>query len=41
MLQTDTYGLEELVNDYESAYESSNAFVQDSINTKLIPKFKC
>ena len=39
-LQTGAYASEELVNDFESAYENGDALVQDSINTRLISKSK-
>ena len=39
-LQTGAYASEELVNDFESAYEDVDALVEDSINTRLISKSK-
>ena len=39
-LQTGAYALEELVNNFKSAYEDGEALVQDSINTRLISKSK-
>ena len=39
-LQTGAYALEELVNNFESAYEDGEALVQDSINFRLISKSK-
>ena len=39
-LQTGAYALEELVNDFESAYEDGEALLEDSINTQLISKSK-
>ena len=39
-LQTDAYALEELVNDFESAYEDCDPLVQGSINKRLISKSK-
>ena len=39
-LQTGAYASEELVNDFESAYEDDDALVQDSVNTRLISRSK-
>ena len=39
-LQTGAYASEELVNNFESAYEDGDALVQDSISTRLISKSK-
>ena len=39
-LQTGGYASEELVNDFESAYEDDDALVQDSVNTRLISRSK-
>ena len=37
-LQTGAYASEELVNDFDSAYEDDDALVQDSVDTRLISR---